>query len=127
MVPGMVILAAAGIDGMMQAYGNRRWSTLSVGLVAACLAAILSNLRINPENDLDAMAYANLGAVLAQRGGPGDLESATRVFEASLQMNPNSAGGALQSGHGLFDSGRYCEVSCRVAYRQKHLSRHGGS
>ncbi|MCK4661147.1 MAG: tetratricopeptide repeat protein, partial [Phycisphaerae bacterium] len=49
--------------------------------------ALVTNLRINPEHELDGMAYANLGVVLGQQG---NYDAAALFLETALAEVPDS-------------------------------------
>jgi hypothetical protein len=71
--------------GLLTAPGSlRRRGPL---VVVLGLGAVATNLRINPERELDALAYANLGAVLGEQG---NYDAATYCLEKAVNGAPDS-------------------------------------
>ncbi len=90
LVPLLLIPAAACLCRLYEAYRQKLYKPILAGFMIIALTSVITNWKINPEQQLDGMAYANLGAVLAQRNQPGDIAAAARVFEISLSVNPDS-------------------------------------
>lgn len=86
--PILAIYAGAAIvEGYELLRSNRRRALLKPA-IAAGLVAVACNVPVAPEKQLDAMAFANLGAALAQNGR---YEEAIPAFEIALETNPGSA------------------------------------
>jgi tetratricopeptide (TPR) repeat protein len=87
LVPITILFAAAGGLALYDGLRARRWKACAGALAVAIPVAVIANWPVNPERRLDAMAFANLGAVVAQQGR---LDEAARYFELALQENPDA-------------------------------------
>ncbi|MFH0982494.1 MAG: tetratricopeptide repeat protein, partial [Planctomycetota bacterium] len=97
LVPVLAVFAGAGlceIRRVLRALGTRQPAAAgerprrpwAVALVAAAVA-VATNLPLNPERQLDGMAYANLGAVLGQQQR---YEAAAYFLEQAVERVPAS-------------------------------------
>lgn len=93
LVPVLALFAGAGAAEIYRLVQSRAWRggdkprRSVVMLIVVVLVALATNLRINPEARLDAMAYANLGAVLGQQGS---YDSAIYFLNKAVQGAPDS-------------------------------------
>lgn len=91
LVPLLMMPPGVGVAEIVR-YARRRApqrpSRVGVVIVATALTVGAGNWRINPEAQLDAMAYSNLGTVLAAQG---DLDGAMELFQRAVDGNPQSA------------------------------------
>ena len=88
LVPFLALFAGAGLERAHAAFRTFQRRSIVPPLVAGFAAAVVVNWPINPELTLRAMAYQNLGTVLAQDGR---LPEATAWFERAVAMEPDSA------------------------------------
>jgi len=93
LVPLLIIPAAAGIVEIarhLRARTRTRTPRTHLALTAGAVAltAVAANWPINPEAELNAMAYSNLGTVLA---GQGDIDGAIKLFRRAVEGHPGSA------------------------------------
>jgi len=87
LVPLAAMFAGAGVVELVRAVRGKQHRRVVIALLAALVVAVAANLRINPERELDGMAYANLGAVHMQRG---EVDSAMRFYEIAIEQSPDS-------------------------------------
>jgi tetratricopeptide (TPR) repeat protein len=120
LVPVLVLFAGAAL---MEGYQRLRGGGLRAvwpAVAAAVVLGIAANLRINPERQLNGMAFQNLGTVMAQRG---DIVGARRAFEAALADAPDSAEVHFNLGQACALQGKYDEA---VPYYRAALARQPG-
>ena len=79
-------LRAFGLRRLKQPGGARAMRPWTVALVAMAVA-IATNVRLNPERELDGMAYANLGVVLGQQH---NYAASIHFLERALERVPDS-------------------------------------
>jgi len=87
-IPLMMPFAAAGILAVRNVGSIRPRLRLLMGLGAAVVAAVGSNISIQDEERLDALAWMNAGAAVAKTG---DVESAIGYFQTALRLHSESA------------------------------------
>jgi tetratricopeptide (TPR) repeat protein len=87
LVPLAVMFAGAGVIEFVQAARARQLGRSIAAVLAIAAVALAANLRINPEKRLDGIAYANVGAALAERG---DIDAAMRFFQQAIEQSPQS-------------------------------------
>jgi 4-amino-4-deoxy-L-arabinose transferase-like glycosyltransferase len=87
LVPLLIPFAAAGCMAVYRTIRSFDWRGLLPALIIAVLASILSNMRVHPEKELDAMSFMNLATVMAAD----DLEGAISFFHMAVERNPSSA------------------------------------
>jgi tetratricopeptide (TPR) repeat protein len=108
--PLVPILAMFAGAGLAQAYAAvRGFSARSVAwpLGAGLVAAVVVNWPMNPVRAHTALAYGNVGAVLAQEG---KLVEATHFFELAVQGAPESAEAHYNLAVALATQERYAEA-----------------
>ncbi|MCB9851417.1 MAG: glycosyltransferase family 39 protein [Phycisphaerales bacterium] len=87
LVPIAIIFAAAGIVGLYECVLERRVGAIVAAVIVGIAAAVVANIRVSPEQRLDAMSLANVGTVVAQRG---NLDAAMQLFEQAVITSPES-------------------------------------
>jgi 4-amino-4-deoxy-L-arabinose transferase-like glycosyltransferase len=107
LVPFVALFAGAGLERAHAAFRTFQRRSIVPPLVAGFAAAVVVNWPINPERTLRAMAYQNLGIVLAQEGR---LPEATARFEQAVAMEPNSAEIHLNLGMTYAVQNRFAEA-----------------
>jgi tetratricopeptide (TPR) repeat protein len=103
LVPVVVLFAAAGIQGVVEAWRGRRTRTLAAGAGILLVAGGLVNLPLVRDTTARAVTYRNLGATLAREGLP---EEALRYFEKAVAANPTYVEGQLSLARVLAGLGR---------------------
>ncbi len=88
LVPVLVIFAGAGLAEGWAAWGATQYRRLAKASLCAALVAVACNLRVNPEEQLNAMAWGNLGGALARQG---KIAQAVPFFERAVEGAPTSA------------------------------------
>lgn len=87
LVPLVAMFAAAGIIAIANCLRERRGAPLlAAGLVVAVAGALCNWPLVNSAR-LDAMAFSNVGTVLAQRG---DIDAAVTFFKVAIDKSPES-------------------------------------
>lgn len=87
LVPVLVLFAGAALAGGLPLLRQRRYRGLRTAAAVAVVAAVVCNLRINPEAELNATAWGNLGGALAQQGR---INQAVIFFEKAVKGAPNA-------------------------------------
>lgn len=104
LVPMLVVLAGAGVVDAWRAVRAFQGKTMALAALAAAATALVVNLPVNPEHRLNAMAYVNLGSVLARQG---KLTEATRFFEYARREAPDSGEARFNLGVAYALQGRF--------------------
>jgi len=100
-VPVAVLFAGAGLAEAWALWRGSRnggwnpphvhpgqsWGRLLLAVLAALATAYVVNRQVNPERQLDALAWGNLGSALARQE---NLEAATACFERAVAGVPDS-------------------------------------
>jgi len=108
LVPFLVLFAGAGVAKASAAIRGHDRRSVKVPLAAGLVAAIVANLPINPVARLNAMAYANLGAILGQQG---KLEAAACFLQIAAEGAPDSAEVRFNLGLALAAQGRFAQAA----------------
>jgi 4-amino-4-deoxy-L-arabinose transferase-like glycosyltransferase len=87
LVPLLIPFAAAGCVALVRSVRDWNWRSMGAPLVAGVVVALVSNMRVHEEEALDALAYMNLGVVMATE----DAAGAARFFHLAVERNPRSA------------------------------------
>lgn len=103
LVPVVVLFAAAGIRGLMEAWRDRRAGELAVAAGILVVAALGVNLPLVRDTTARAVMYRNMGATLAREGL---AEEALRYFEKAVAANPAYVEGQLSLARVLAGLGR---------------------
>ena len=85
LVPGVVLFAAAGVQGAVEAWRGRRWRELAVAAAILGVAALAVNLPLVRDTTSRAVMYRNMGATLGREGLP---EEALRYYTKAVAANP---------------------------------------
>jgi tetratricopeptide (TPR) repeat protein len=85
LVPGVVLFAAAGAQGGVEAWRGQRWRELAVAATILGVAALGVNLRLVRDTTARAVMYRNMGATLGREGLP---EEALRYYTKAVAANP---------------------------------------
>ncbi|MFQ5489150.1 MAG: tetratricopeptide repeat protein [Phycisphaerae bacterium] len=88
LVPALVLLAGAGLVELLNAWRRSDRRRVLAGVGVALAAGVAVNWPINPERELDAMAWGNLGSALARQDR---IEPAVVFFERAVEGAPSSA------------------------------------
>ncbi|MBN1511381.1 MAG: tetratricopeptide repeat protein [Phycisphaerae bacterium] len=107
LVPFLALFAGAGLERAYAAFRTFQRRSIVPPLVAGFAAAVVVNWPINPERTLHAMAYQNLGTVLAQEGR---LPEATAWFERAVGMEPDSVEVHMNLGMAYAVQNRFAEA-----------------
>lgn len=103
LVPVVVLFAAAGIRGVVEAWQGRRGQELAVAAGTFLAGALCVNLPLVRDTTARAVMYRNMGATLAREGLP---EEALRYFEKAVAANPAYVEGQLSLARVLAGLGR---------------------
>ena len=85
LVPGVVLFAAAGAQGGVEAWRGQRWRELAVAAAILGVAALAVNLPLVRDTTARAVMYRNMGATLGREGLP---EEALRYYTKAVAANP---------------------------------------
>ena len=107
LVPMLVLFAGAGVAEALALVQLQRWKLAAAGLMAAGLTAIVVNVPVNPEGELDAMAWGNLGTALAQQGR---IEPAVTCLERAVRGAPGAPEMRYNLGLAYVQQGRLAEA-----------------
>ncbi|UCG17157.1 MAG: tetratricopeptide repeat protein [Phycisphaerales bacterium] len=104
LVPLLALFAGAGLARAYAVLRGRSRQSVVAPLGVGLCCAIIVNWPINPARQLNAMAYMNVGAVLAQQG---KLDAAIKFFDLALEGAPESAELHYNLGVALASKERY--------------------
>jgi tetratricopeptide (TPR) repeat protein len=107
LVPLLALFAGAGLERAYSVLRRRSLRSVVAPLGVGLCCAIIVNWPINPARELNAMAYSNVGGVLAQQG---KLDAAIKFFNLALEGAPESAELHYNLGVALASKQRYDEA-----------------
>ncbi len=107
LVPILAILAAAGLAEVTALTRARRWPPIAGAVAVTIVSAIWVNWPINPESELNAAQWANVGAALAADGRP---DAALPHFERAVATFPQAPRLQQFLADALSIGGRYAEA-----------------
>lgn len=102
--PALVVLAAAGVNGIAAALRTRSWRQLAMAGVALLVAATVANGSWQRPRRPLPFAYTNHAVALANLKR---FPEALREFDAALRLDPNNIDAHWNRGSAWFDLGEY--------------------
>jgi 4-amino-4-deoxy-L-arabinose transferase-like glycosyltransferase len=103
LAPVVVLFAAAGAWGGIEAWRGRRWRELAIAATIFAVAALGVNLPLVRDTKARAVMYRNMGAALAREGLP---EDALDYYRKALAASPAYVEARLSLARGLAALGR---------------------
>jgi tetratricopeptide (TPR) repeat protein len=85
LVPVVVLFAAAGAQGGVEAWRGQRWRELAVAATILGVAALSVNLPLVRDTTARAVMYRNMGTTLGREGLP---QEALRYYTKAVAANP---------------------------------------
>jgi tetratricopeptide (TPR) repeat protein len=86
MVPVLILFAAAGLVETLSMAQQRQWRRLAIGMGAAAVAAVFTNLPLVSEARGRATTHYNLGLVFQERGA---MQEAMDQYREALRFKPD--------------------------------------
>ncbi|MGB2985158.1 MAG: tetratricopeptide repeat protein, partial [Phycisphaerae bacterium] len=116
LVPLLILFAAAGCVEAWRGVRSGAWRTLAWQALAAAVVAVVVNWPVHDEKRLNAMAWMNVGVVLAEED---DLAGATKYFQRAVAGHPESAEANNNLAQAMALQGDYAGA---IAHYQKALA-----
>lgn len=107
LVPLLIPFAAAGLVALATALRQRNWRRLTLLLVPALVVGVVTNVSIQDERRLDALAWMNAGVAAAEGG---DMVVASNCFEHAVAGYPESPEANVNLALALAMRGRFAEA-----------------
>ena len=106
-VPVAVLFAGAALPEAVALFRASRWRPLTAAACALVPTAVLVNLTLNPEGELNATAWGNVGSALARQES---MERAVACFERAVEGAPHSAEMHYNLGLAYSFQGRFAQA-----------------
>jgi tetratricopeptide (TPR) repeat protein len=107
LVPVLAIFAGAAVAEGVIAWRQAAFRQLATAAALAVGAAVVCNLPLNPERELNAMAWGNLGGTLARQGR---IDQAVVFFERAVEGAPDAAEARYNLGLAYSQQERWSEA-----------------
>ena len=107
LVPVAVLFAGAGVACVIERLRAQRWRAVAGPVAVGAAVALMANVRMNPEAELNAAAWGNLGTALAMEGR---LDPAVACFERAVRGSPRKAEMRYNLGLAYAQQGRLQEA-----------------
>jgi tetratricopeptide (TPR) repeat protein len=103
-VPVLILFAGHAAALAVGALRERRFTKVSLGLVAAVILAVVVNWKVVEEGGTFKTPYMDLGIIAAEEG---DFAEAMRYYEKALEIDPHFAPALYNMGNALASQGEF--------------------